>query len=63
MVVFAPRGPPMNRRVYLSHLDMPKGDFRYWHIASFACDAEYGRLSGHSGLARLPARQVCEFTA
>jgi len=31
MVVLAPGGPPMSRRVYLSHLDMPKGDFRYWH--------------------------------
>ena len=30
MVVLAPGGPPMSRRVYLSHLDMPKGDFRYW---------------------------------
>ena len=33
MVVLAPGGPPMSRRVYLSHLDMPKGDFRYWHLA------------------------------
>ena len=32
MVVLAPGGPPMSRRVYLSHLDMPKGDFRYWPI-------------------------------
>jgi len=30
MVVLAPGGPPMSRRVYLSHPDMPKGDFRYW---------------------------------
>ena len=33
MVVLAPGGPPMSRRVYLSHLDMPKGDFRYWREA------------------------------
>ena len=33
MVVLAPGGPPMSRRVYLSHLDMPKGDFRYWPVA------------------------------
>src|SRR3984957_12248367 len=32
MVVLAAGGPPMSRRVYLSHLDMPKGDFRYWHF-------------------------------
>jgi hypothetical protein len=25
MVVLAPGGPPMSRRVYLSHLDMPQG--------------------------------------
>ena len=30
MVVLAPGGPPMSRRVYLSHLDMPKGDFRHF---------------------------------
>jgi hypothetical protein len=30
MVVLAPGGPPMSRRVYLRHPDMPKGDFRYW---------------------------------
>jgi len=46
MVVLAPGGPPMSRRVYLSHLDMPKGDFRYWHIASFRCAAEFGRYRG-----------------
>src|ERR1700722_18470682 len=34
MVVLAPVGPPMSRRVYLSHLDMPKGDFRYWPLTA-----------------------------
>jgi hypothetical protein len=33
MVVLAPGGPPMSRRVYLSHLDMPKGDFRFWPLS------------------------------
>ena len=23
--------------------------FRRWHLASFRCDAEFGRLSGHIG--------------
>ena len=38
MVVLAPGGPPMSRRVYLSHLDMPKGDFRHQtdSLANFA---------------------------
>ena len=53
MVVLAPGGPPMSRRVYLSHLDMPKGDFRYWPLTAAVaneCRGSFGGQSGHPGL-------------
>src|ERR1700722_18366302 len=50
MVVLAPGGPLMSRRVYLSHLDMPKGDFRYWPKASLSAMQRYVRSWGQSRL-------------
>jgi hypothetical protein len=46
MVVLAPGGPPMSRRIYLSHLDMPKGDFRYWQLADMTGRADDVRFQG-----------------
>jgi hypothetical protein len=49
MVVLTPGGPPMSRRVYLSHPDMPKGDFRYWHKADMQGRPIDVRYRGQSG--------------
>jgi hypothetical protein len=38
----------MSRRVYLSHLDMPKGDFRYWPEADVAAASLDVRFWGDS---------------
>jgi hypothetical protein len=51
MVALAPGGPPMSRRVDLSHLDMPKGDFQFWHVAKFCCNAKLCRNRGKANLA------------
>jgi len=51
MVVLAPGGPPVSRRVYLSQLDMPKGDFRYWPISEAQAASQrvrFLRYCGHS---------------
>src|SRR5580700_6700962 len=59
MVVLAPVGPPMSRRVYLSHLDMPKGDFRYWPLAASPVGDTRGSYRGQSGRRKLqPLRQL-----
>jgi hypothetical protein len=44
----------MSRRVYLSHLDMPKGDFRYWHetvMPVLSAQVRYEEVNGPSFVA------------
>src|ERR1700688_3001593 len=55
MVVLAPGGPPMSRRVYLSHLDMPKGDFR--SCAGFWTPAATARGRDRHGGVQKPAHE------
>ena len=39
----------MSRRVYLSHLDMPKGDFRYWHFSDMPLQSPHVGYWGING--------------